>query len=235
MAQISLCMIVRNEHDTLARCLDSVREAVDEIIIVDTGSQDDTREIARRYTDQVIDYVWQDDFSAARNAAFAHASCDFTMWMDADDVLDDAAALTGFKETELDQYDVVMAPYHAAFDGNGKPTFTYYRERILRTGMGFLWEGAVHEAITPRGRIGYAGFSVRHEKEPSAARDPQRNLRIYEGLRARGKTFCARERFYYGRELRAAGRLEEPLSSFRFIWIRTKVSDPLGSRTTLLT
>ena len=67
MAEISLCMIVRDERETLARCLDSVKEAVDEIIIVDTGSKDETREIARRYTPHVYDFFWKDDFSAARN------------------------------------------------------------------------------------------------------------------------------------------------------------------------
>lgn len=158
MAEISLCMIVRDEHETLARCLDSVREAVDEMIIVDTGSKDATREIALRYTPYVYDFSWRDDFSAARNEAFAHATRDFLMWLDADDVVEDAEALLRFKREALEGFDVVMAPYHVAFDAQGKPTFTYYRERILRAGMGFRWEGAVHEAIAPRGRIGYADF-----------------------------------------------------------------------------
>ena len=87
MAEISLCMIVRDERETLARCLDSVKEAVDEIIIVDTGSKDETREIARRYTPHVYDFSWKDDFSAARNESFAHATRDFLMWLDADDVV----------------------------------------------------------------------------------------------------------------------------------------------------
>ena len=56
MITISLCMIVKNESEVLARCLDSVRDAVDEIIIVDTGSDDNTREIARRYTSHVYDF-----------------------------------------------------------------------------------------------------------------------------------------------------------------------------------
>lgn len=207
MAEISLCMIVRDERETLARCLDSVKEAVDEIIIVDTGSRDETREIALRYTPHVYDFPWKDDFSAARNEAFAHASRDFLMWLDADDVVEDAGILMRFKQERLDDFDVIMAPYHVAFDAHGKPTFTYYRERILRAGMGFRWEGAVHEAIAPRGRIGYAEFVVRHEKLHSG--EPGRNLRIYEKLLAQGRSFNPRERFYYGRELASAGRVEE--------------------------
>ena len=107
MAEISLCMIVRDERETLARCLDSVKEAVDEIIIVDTGSKDETREIARRYTPHVYDFFWKDDFSAARNESFAHATRDFLMWLDADDVVENAEALVRFKRDVLDHYDCV--------------------------------------------------------------------------------------------------------------------------------
>ena len=63
-------MIVKNEQSVLARCLNSVLKAVDEIIIVDTGSNDATKEIAFRYTDKVFDFVWCDNFSAARNFSF---------------------------------------------------------------------------------------------------------------------------------------------------------------------
>ena len=82
-------MIVRNEEDVLARCLDSVSSLVDEIIIVDTGSQDKTREIAARYTDHVYDFTWIDDFAAARNFSFSKATMDYQMWLDADDVMEE--------------------------------------------------------------------------------------------------------------------------------------------------
>lgn len=73
-ATISLCMIVRNEEKVLARCLESVRGCVDEIIIVDTGSSDGTKEIAARFTDKIYDFEWIDDFSAARNYSFEQAT-----------------------------------------------------------------------------------------------------------------------------------------------------------------
>ena len=85
---ISLCMIVKNEERVLARCLDSVADLVDEIIIVDTGSTDATKEIAARYTEQIYDFVWQDDFAAARNFSFSKASMDYIYAPDADEVLD---------------------------------------------------------------------------------------------------------------------------------------------------
>ena len=86
---ISLCMIVKNEEKVLERCLKSVSEFVDEIIIVDTGSEDKTREIAGKFTKKVYDFPWRDDFAAARNEAFSRATMDYCMWLDADDVVTD--------------------------------------------------------------------------------------------------------------------------------------------------
>lgn len=77
MITISLCMIVKNEEQVLSRCLDSLAGLMDEIIIVDTGSCDRTREIAARYTDKIYDYIWKDDFADARNFAFSKASMEY--------------------------------------------------------------------------------------------------------------------------------------------------------------
>ena len=112
MTTVSLCMIVRNEEKVLARCLDSVRGIADEICITDTGSTDKTREIARKYG-TVQAFPWCDDFSAARNFSFAQARMDYTLWLDADDVLlsSDRQKLLALK-AELDgTADVVMLPY----------------------------------------------------------------------------------------------------------------------------
>ncbi len=84
---ISLCMIVKDEREVLARCLGSVKNCVDEIVIVDTGSTDDTKKIARGFTDSLFDYAWNDDFASARNFAFSKGTGDYLMWLDADDVL----------------------------------------------------------------------------------------------------------------------------------------------------
>lgn len=112
-ATISLCMIVRNEEKVLARCLESVRGCVDEIVIVDTGSSDATKEIAARYTDRIYDFEWIDDFSAARNYAFEQATGDYLLWLDADDVLlpgrrRGAAALQGRTARRLRRGDAAL-------------------------------------------------------------------------------------------------------------------------------
>ncbi|MBN6204838.1 glycosyltransferase [Ralstonia pickettii] len=80
-------MIVKNEADILEETLESVQAVVDEMIIVDTGSADNTKEIAQKYTEHVYDFEWIDDFSAARNAAYSYATKDYILFMDADDFL----------------------------------------------------------------------------------------------------------------------------------------------------
>ena len=126
----------------LTRCLDSVRGIADEICITDTGSTDKTREIARKYG-TVQAFPWCDDFSAARNFSFAQACMDYTLWLDADDVLlpSDRQKLLALK-AELDgTADVVMLPYHTGFDEQGRPTFFCYRERLLKTVCAFSMAG----------------------------------------------------------------------------------------------
>ena len=214
MVSVSLCMIVKNEEDVLERCLNSVSDLVDEIVIVDTGSTDRTKEIAARFTDLIFDFPWRDDFAAARNESFAHASMDYCMWLDADDVLleADQAAFLALKETLGPAISVVMAPYHTGFDESGRCTFSYYRERLIKNHAGMDWTGAVHEVISPVGQVFYADFAVTHRKtRPS---DPDRNLRIYQAQLNAGEVLDPRQQFYYGRELYYHRRWEEALEVF---------------------
>lgn len=201
MARISLCMIVRDEERVLGRCLDSVAGLVDEMVIVDTGSRDATRETAAAYTDRIYDFPWEEDFAAARNFAFSKGSMDYLMWLDADDVLEpaDRELFLELKRTLPTDVDVVMLPYHSRVDPDGAPLFTCYRERIVRNVGRALWRGAVHEAIQPFGKVLWGRAAVTHRKKGPG--DPDRNLRIYEKKLARGEDLEPRERFYYAREL----------------------------------
>ncbi|MFR3080054.1 MAG: glycosyltransferase [Intestinimonas butyriciproducens] len=146
MATISLCMIVKNEEAVLGRCLDSAAGLVDEIVVVDTGSTDATREIATRYADRVCEFAWIDDFAAARNFAFAQASMEYCMWLDADDVLlmQDREKFLDLKRSLPASVDVVMMKYHTAFDRAGNPTFSYYRSASSEIRDGPCgWEGSM--------------------------------------------------------------------------------------------
>jgi len=85
--KLSLCLITKNEENNLPSCLNSVKDLADEIIVVDTGSKDKTKEIARQFTDKIYDFVWSDDFSAARNESLKHASGDWILVLDADEII----------------------------------------------------------------------------------------------------------------------------------------------------
>jgi tetratricopeptide (TPR) repeat protein len=91
---ISLCMIVKDEAENLPSCLESVQAIVHEVIVVDTGSTDATRDIAAQYGAQVYDVPWDNDFAAARNAALNFATGDWVLVLDADEVLVPHAAAT---------------------------------------------------------------------------------------------------------------------------------------------
>lgn len=230
MLTVSLCMIVKNEEKVLARCLDSVGDAMDEIIIVDTGSSDRTKEIAARYTDHIFDFTWNDDFSAARNFSFSKASQDFIMWLDADDIFteEDRRALLRLKKELPDNADVVMMRYNTAFDEEGKPVFSYYRERMIRRTIPHEWKGRVHEVIVCSGRTYYADSpAVTHRSVKTSYSD--RNLRIYEKQISEGESLSPRDMFYYGRELyyhKQYSRAIEVLTSFLSSpegWVENKI------------
>ncbi len=129
MAGISVCMIVKNEEEVLARRLACVTSFADEIIVVDTGSTDKTKAIAADFTDKIYDFAWCDDFSKARNYSFSKATQDFIMWLDADDVIlqEDQEQLVELKQRLQPEVSIVMMKYHTAFDDKGNPTFSYYR------------------------------------------------------------------------------------------------------------
>jgi glycosyltransferase involved in cell wall biosynthesis len=88
-ARLSLCMIVRDEAENLADCLACVKDIVDEMIVVDTGSSDGTADLARNLGAKVFSFPWCDDFSAARNESIRHATGDYIIWLDADDRFDE--------------------------------------------------------------------------------------------------------------------------------------------------
>ena len=212
---LGLCMIVKNESAVLARALKSAAPFADEIVIVDTGSTDDTVAVARMFTDKVYSFKWVDDFSAARNFALSHVQSDYWMWLDADDIvpLKTAKGIAEFKRGADGTVDALMLPYIIATTADGKPTFSYYRERILKNRAGFFWQGRVHEAVQPRGNVQRLNFPIVHAKPPERE-SGTRNLDIYRKAVASGAVLSARERYYYARELFYNGYMSDAAVEF---------------------
>lgn len=201
MITISLCMIVKNEEDSLPRCLKSVEGVVDEIVIVDTGSTDRTKEIAASFGAVVRDFEWIDHFAAARNYAFSLATKQYQLWLDADDVFEepDREKLQALKRTLDPSVDSVTMLYHLAFDAEGKPSSSLRRNRLVRRDRNFEWIGPVHEYLAVGGNIQHSDVAVTHRKERAYT---DRNLRIYRKREAAGEEFSPRDLYYFANELR---------------------------------
>ena len=193
-------MIVKNEEDVLERCLKSVEKFVSEIIIVDTGSTDKTKQIALKFTKKVYDFKWVNDFSKARNFGFKKATCPYILWLDADDVIEEDQQKNWKEMLEnLEDADVIMLPYDLAFDKYNKSAYFCYRERIVKNNGKYLFKDPVHEAIIPFGKVVYKKARVAHRKMHT--NPPKRNLKIYKQLKKQGITFTPRQNYYYAREL----------------------------------
>lgn len=199
--RISLCMIVRNEENTIARCLDSVKGIPDEIVIVDTGSSDRTKEIVKESTDKIFDFTWIDDFAAARNFAFSKATTDYILWLDADDVFaeSDREQFLKLKKNLDPLMDVVNMPYLLAFDQFGAVTFSLRRNRLVKRSKNFRWIGAVHEYLEVSGHVLNSDICVTHKG--TGGDDSDRNLKIYEKRKAKGESFSPRDLYYFANEL----------------------------------
>lgn len=198
--KISLCMIVKDEEKVLGRCLQSVQDIVDQIIIVDTGSIDKTKDIAKEYNAEIYEFQWVDDFSKARNYAFSKAKEDFILWLDADDVImeTDGRKLQHLKENLDANVDAVSMNYVLTEDEEGKPLYSLKRNRLIKTNRNFQWIGFVHEYLQVYGNIFHSDINVIHKKEQHYS---DRNLKMYEKFLKSGGKFTSREMFYYANEL----------------------------------
>lgn len=212
MAELSVCMIVKNEEKVLGRCLECVKKFADEIVIVDTGSSDDTMAIARQYTDKVYEFEWINNFAAARNYSFSKATRDYAMWLDADDVIDEVNCCKIAALMQTLEADVAMFKYECGDDGAGNPLLIYYRERIVKRSNGFLWQEPVHEHLSAGGNIIEVDIRVRHKSE--AKPGSTRNLDIYRAELEKGNRLSSRGLYYYSRELETHGMLQEAVDSY---------------------
>lgn len=182
MVSISLCMIVKNEEKILARCLDSLKMAMDEIIIVDTGSTDATKEIARKYTDKVYDYAWTGSFSDARNFAASKATKEYIYTADADEYLDvkNQQKLLQLKQILLPEIEMVQMLYCTV--GEYNTVYNYekeYRPKLYRRLRSFVWIDPIHETLRIDPVVYDSQIEVIHAPEGNhAARDLEALYRV---------------------------------------------------------
>lgn len=234
---LSLCLIARDEEDFLPGCLASVKGVVDQLVVVDTGSQDDTIALATAAGAQVVHSPWQDDFALARNAALAAATGDYVLILDADERLGPGAAEALRQAVDSGVVDCGMLPLHNAsrLDASlvevasgaariGEPVLL---PRLLRRSPGLRYEGAVHESVAgwltaePRQvvRIGAPLVHYGYVPEISLARDKdRRNLALLE-KRCAASPHDAVARGYLARELLRAGQEERALDEGHIGWV----------------
>jgi GT2 family glycosyltransferase/tetratricopeptide (TPR) repeat protein len=177
---VSICLIVKNEESNLAACLGPVTGLVQEVVVVDTGSTDGTREVAASFGAKVFDFPWVDSFSAARNECLRHATGDWIFWLDADDRVEPdqveklRVLFAGLKD-ENAAY--VMKCVCDGAPGSGPTVVDHVR--VFRNRPDVRWQHRVHEQILPALRrsgadvrwadvavrhVGYADSALRHRK-----------------------------------------------------------------------
>jgi len=165
---ISMCMIARDEEKHIARCLNSIKSVVDEMIVVDTGSTDRTRDIAAAFGAKVYDFEWKDDFATARNFSLSKASGDWILVLDADEAIssldhDRLRKLTGRRNRKPVAYSIVTRNYvvpvnkpgWVANDGTYAPEeagtgwIPSEKVRLFPNMPDIRFENPVHELVEP--------------------------------------------------------------------------------------
>ena len=155
---LSLCMIVKDEEKFLPQCLESVKGAVDEIIIVDTGSTDKTVEIAKSYGAKVYFHPWEGSFSKARNYSLQYATCDWILIIDADEELERKDIPLLKKAIQSKNYNTV---YCAVYSESPNGASKNYSHRIVRRGKGH-YEGIVHNQLVHQGNWAHSDIRIYH-------------------------------------------------------------------------
>ena len=226
---LSLAMIVKDEEEMLPRCLAAVKDAVDEMIVVDTGSTDRTVEIAESFGAKVLHHEWTGDFSAARNVSFDAATGDWVLYLDADEVLvtDDVQRLRDLtKRVWREAFYLVETNYTG--DLSDGEALTHNALRVFRNRDGYRFDGRLHEQIAGKlpafnperleastVRIEHYGYlaSVRDAKEKS-----RRNIELLEQQAREGAGQGPFLPFNLGSEYAAAGENEAALREFKKSW-----------------
>ncbi len=209
MVTISLCMIVKNEEERLGRCLSSLQGLCDELLIADTGSTDRTKEVAESFGAKVFDFLWCDDFAAARNFIAEKATCDYIYTADADEEIDEVnrKRFLDLKRVLDAQVDIVQMTY---VNVTGERT-VYNTDRELRPKLykrlrTFTWISPIHETLRTEPLVFDSDIEIIHRPtEGHAARDLSTFRKaIGNGLKPDERLFLM-----YARELYMAGTVQD--------------------------
>jgi len=226
-APVSLCMIVKNEAAQLDSCLSSIREYVAEIIIIDTGSNDETPNIAKKYADVFETYTECNDnngfiasFAQARQRSLSLATQPWILWIDGDDEVKDAHKLpeivARYEKERAGNPALVMLPYEYAHDHNGKCTCYHFRERLVTPKESFHWQGPVHEVLLPDAPNTFytktEDVTIIHKRDMSRkVTENGRNLRILKAHYEKVGDSDVRQLYYLGLEYGNVGDLDNAI------------------------
>jgi glycosyltransferase involved in cell wall biosynthesis len=196
---VGVAMIVKNEEEMLSRALDSVK-GVDILTIVDTGSEDGTVEIAKKYTDDVHFFKWVDHFGKARQCSKDKCKADWIITLDADEFLE--TPLDHVREVikEANKQGFVFVNVHTVAEGGvGENMFP----RIYKNIPEITWNGAAHNYLTYNGEVTGKSYNsdirIVYGYSPAHKKDPDRTLRILSGAIKKDPEL-KRERYYLARE-----------------------------------
>ncbi|MBC1487094.1 transcriptional anti-repressor GmaR [Listeria seeligeri] len=218
---ISICMIVKNEAHILRQSLASFRKFTEEIIIVDTGSTDETKKIAKEFTDFVYDFEWTGNFSDARNFAATKATGKWIMAIDADECLEEESYLKLKKQLKLQTESIYMAQIISFTGEKGRVTTTNHMPRIYKNDGTICFRGVIHEQLEAVDKhsieAGIADVKIYHYGYMSEIVEKQgksnRNLRLLE-KEVKNNKDSGFVHFNIGQEMNRLGKKEEALKEF---------------------
>ena len=216
MITVSACLIVKNEERVLARCLDCIKQIADEIIIVDTGSTDQTVEIAKEYTDKLYDFTWVDDFSKARNFSFSKATMEYIYVADADEIIteDEIQRFLTLKEQLSPEVEIVQMYYANQLEFNTTYNFDKeYRPKLYKRLREFVWVDPLHESVRLEPVIYDSEIVITHKPLGNHA---TRDFEIFQRAIQGGVVISKKLLAMYARELWIAGEKADFLVAYSY-------------------
>lgn len=206
--KFTLCMIVKNESSVLRTCLDSIAPLMDEIIIVDTGSTDETKKIAAEYTPHVYDYEWTNDFAEARNFAFSKATGDYIYSADADEYIDEEnrQKFQVLKQALVPEVEIVQMIY--VTEQKNHPTENFVRDlrpKLFKRLREFTWIEPIHETVNTNPVVFDSDIEICHRPQGDHS---GRDFKVFERVIREKGTLSDRLLTMYLRELYKADNRE---------------------------